>query len=83
MTLTIDELVAQVEQLDPLAQEELLQRLLALRAKQGARSALPPGVPGSVWLAEWEQVKLAPAVADEMERVIEEQCERIDPDDWQ
>jgi hypothetical protein len=47
------------------------------------KSHMPPGVPGSVWLAEWEQVKLAPAVADEMERVIEEQCERIDPDDWQ
>lgn len=83
MTMTIDELVAQVAQLAPRAQEELLQRLLALRAKQGGRSALPPGAPGSVWLAAWEHVKLDPAVADAMERVIAEQCERIDPHDWQ
>jgi hypothetical protein len=83
MTMTIDELVAQAAQLDPLAQEELIQRLLTLRGKQGARSVLPPGTPGSVWLAEWEQVRIAPAVADEMERVIEGECERIDPHDWQ
>lgn len=75
MTMTIDELVAQAAQLDPQSQEELLQRLLALRKSQQPRSVLPPGTPGSVWLAQWEQVRIDPAVADEIERVINIECE--------
>lgn len=73
MTLTLDELVAQAALLPPPEQEELLRRLLALRARQQARSVLPPGIPGSVWLANWEQVRIDPAVADAM--AIEESCE--------
>jgi hypothetical protein len=82
MPMTIDELVAQAAQLPSVEQEQLVQRLIALRGVPQTRSVLPPGTPGSVWLANWEQVRIDPADADEMIRVIEEECERIDPNDW-
>jgi hypothetical protein len=81
--MTIDELVAQAVQLPLEEQEELVRRLLALRSQPQPRSVLPPGTPGSVWLSNWEQVRIDPAVADAMEQVIAEERERIDPHDWQ
>lgn len=82
MTMTIDELIAQAAQLPQAAQEELVQRLLALRYQTQPRSIIPPGTPGSVWLENWEHVRIDAAVADAMEQVIAEECERIDPRDW-
>jgi hypothetical protein len=83
MTMTIDELVAQAARLPSAEQEQLVQRLIALRGVSRPPSVLPPGTPGSVWLANWEQVRIAPADADEIIRIIEEECERVDPNDWQ
>lgn len=80
--MTIDELVTQIAQLDWHDQEELLQRLLILRNVQPERSALPPAVSGAVWLAQWEQVRIDPAVANELEQIISTECERIDQNDW-
>jgi hypothetical protein len=79
--MTIDELVAKAAQLPPMEQEELVRRLLALCSQPHPRSVLPPGTPGSISLANWERVRTVPAVADEMERVIAEECEKIDPND--
>lgn len=83
MTMTIDELIAQVAQLDWRDQEELLQRLLMLRSFKPERSVLPSAVSGAVWLAQWEHVRIDPAVADELEQIINTECERIGQDDWQ
>lgn len=82
MPMTIDELFYQATQLPLFEQDELVQRLLTLRRKQRMRSLLPPGVPGSVWLEHWPQVQINPTVADEFVRIIEEECEQIDGNDW-
>ncbi len=83
MSMTIDELVDQAIQLSPIAQDELVYRLLTLRRKRISHVLLPPPVSGKVWLEHWHEVNIDPDVADEMLRAIEEQCERIDPNDWQ
>ncbi len=82
MTMTIDELIAQAVQLPQAAPDELVQRLLALRNQPQPRSIVPPGTPGSVWLENWELARIDAAVADTMEQVIAEECERIDLRDW-
>jgi hypothetical protein len=82
MTMTIDELLAEAEQLQPSEQEELVHRLLALRGRPPHTSVLPPATHGTVWLANLKDVQIDHETAEEMIRVIEEECERIDPNDW-
>jgi hypothetical protein len=70
-----------IDELDNLTIEQQEQLLSLARRLQ--RSKLPPDTPGSVLLAYKNQFDFAPGEIDEMMRVIEEECERIDWDGWQ
>jgi len=42
----------------------------------------PRGTPGHVLVALMDKIQIDPADLDEMEKAIEEECERIDVDGW-
>jgi hypothetical protein len=76
-TTTYDHVLALAEQLAP---EEQVQLAAALLTRP---TSPPPGIPGAQLLEMLDTLPpLDPAVLDEMERVIEEDCERIDPREW-
>ena len=76
-TTTYDDVLALAERLAP---EERVQLAAALLTRP---TSPPPGIPGAQLLAMLDTLPpLDPAVLDEMERVIEEDCERIDPREW-
>lgn len=76
-TTTYDDVLALARQLPP----EERQRLAAALVPRPTQ--FPQGIAGPRLLAMLDTVPpLDPAVLDEMERVIEEDCERIDPRDW-
>ncbi len=75
MSMTIDELVSHAAQLPPVAQAQLVQRLLALRGETESHAILPPGTPGAVWVDNWEQVSMEPAVASAMLEAIADACD--------
>jgi hypothetical protein len=74
---------------DPAIQEHILEQLIKLPADQQCRvlefvRALAAGEP--VGVSGRELLRFAgmidPADLKEMERVIEQECERVDPDEW-
>ncbi len=72
-TTTYDHVLALAEQLVPEERQRLAVALLT------RPSSPPAGIPGSQLLAMLDTLPpLDPQVFDEMERVIEEDCERID-----
>jgi hypothetical protein len=72
-----DEVLALAEQLAPAEQQRLAAALVT-------RPMAPPqGIPGPELLAMLDTLPpLDPEVFDDMEQVIEEDCERIDPREW-
>ena len=76
-TTTYDDVLALAEQLTPAERQRLAAALVT-------RSMAPPqGIPGPQLLAMLDTLPpLDPEVLDDMEQVIEEDCERIDPREW-
>ena len=76
-TTTYEHVLALAEQLAPDERQQLAAALLT-------RPTSPPaGIPGARLLAMLDTLPpLDPAVFDEMERVIEEDCEQIDRREW-
>jgi hypothetical protein len=76
-TTTYDAALALAEQLDPAERQRLAAALVTRPV------SLPPGIPGPQLLAMLDTLPpLDPDVLDDMERVIAEDCERIDPHEW-
>ena len=69
-----DELLREMEQLSPSLQRRVLDYARAMV------ESTPQGTPGHE-LLEFAGI-MTPAEADEFLRVIEEGCERVDPNDW-
>jgi len=75
----IEEATARMQTLSPVQQQEVLD-FIQSRQASSLQAKTPPGVPGR------DLLHLAGLFskedAEEMMRVIEEDCERIDPDGW-
>ncbi len=72
-----EQIIDVLDRLSPAQQAEVLaftKRLL---------NPLPPGTPGEVLLARMNSFQFKPGTLEEMARVIEEDCERIDWDGWE
>ncbi|MBZ0284384.1 MAG: hypothetical protein K8L97_26835 [Anaerolineae bacterium] len=72
------QIITELDKLTDKQQEQLLNV-----ARQLQYSSLPPGTPGEVMLAYMDNFEFTPGAVDEMMRIIEEGCERIDWDGWQ
>jgi len=70
-----------MHELDRLTQEQQ-EHLLAV-ARRLQTSPLPPGVPGEVLIQRRHEFDFTPEDLEEVSRAIEEDCERIDWNDWQ
>lgn len=70
-----DQIIRELEQLDEV---QLRAVLGSVRRTQGK---LPPGVPGSEFGRRVSGL-IPPDALERMEKVIEEDCERIEPDEW-
>ena len=70
-----------IRELDNLSEEQ--QEYLLDIARRLQKSTLPPGTPGEVLQATMDQFEFAPGAVDDMMRVIEEDCGRIDWSGWQ
>jgi hypothetical protein len=66
-----------IEQLDALTEEQQ-KRVLAFTASL----VRPRGEPGSLLLERTRDIHIAPDDLEKMKQVIEEDCERIDWDEW-
>jgi hypothetical protein len=73
-----EQLIHELDKLSPEQQEHLLDVARRLQT-----TALPSGTPGNVLLEHMDRFEFAPGAVDEMMRVIEEGCERVDWDGWQ
>lgn len=73
-----EQLLHELDRMTPEQQEHLLNVARRLQT-----SPLPPGVPGEVLLQHIDRFDFTPEDLEEMSRVIEEDCERIDWNDWQ
>jgi hypothetical protein len=73
-----DEILRELDRLSPEQQKRLLDM-----AKQLNDALRPPGTSGSVLLSHMDDFSFAPGDLDDMMRVIEEGCERIDWNGWQ
>ena len=82
MTTTRYEAALQaVEQLTPEEQRHLRDALAALQTlDQASPSTLQPS--GAALVAMLDVQPSDPAVWEEIERIIEDECERIDPSTW-
>jgi len=69
-----DEIIARVDCLPPEMQERVLRFLTSLSVQT------PQGEPGAALRAS--SGSLASVSAEEMMRAIEEECERVDDDEW-
>jgi hypothetical protein len=68
-----------VSQLDKLSEEQQQQ---VLEFSQRLPSTLPPPIPGEVLIARAREINFDPQDLAEMAQAIEEDCERIDWDEW-
>ena len=73
-TLLQEELLKEIDQLPPALQRRVLDFARALA------DSTPQGVPGDT-LLQFAGI-MSPAEADEFLRSIEEDCERVDPNEW-
>ena len=73
-----DQLIREVDKLTPEQQEQLLEMARRLQS-----TVLPTGTSGNTLIEHIERLQFAPGAVDEMMRIIEEDCERIDWDGWQ
>ena len=73
-----EQILQEVDKLNPEQQEQLLRVARQLQA-----STLPPGTPGEVLLANAGRFQFAPEALGEMQRIIEEEREKIDWEGWQ
>jgi hypothetical protein len=72
-TITVKDEI--VEALDSLSLEEL-KAVLAFTRRVATKT--PPGIPGEVLIARAREINFPPEDLAEIERAIEEDCERID-----
>jgi hypothetical protein len=70
----IDQIMTQLTRLDPAQQRQVLDFTLTL--------ASPIGESGSHLIESLSRYHINEADLAEMQRVIEEDCERVDPDEW-
>ena len=68
-----------VSQLDKLSEEQQQQ---VLEFTHRLQRTLPPGMPGEVLIARAREINFDPQDLAEMAQAIEEDCERIDWDEW-
>lgn len=79
MATTAEELLTVINQLPPQDQERILSYARELaRQHDLPHTPLPPGTPGRL-IAD---LRVSPEGGDAMERALED-CERIDPDEWE
>ena len=69
-----EQIIAELDNLSPEQQRQMLEYARGL----GQRSTLPPGIPGEVFIARAKEINFAPEDLEEIARIIEEDCERID-----
>jgi predicted Zn-dependent peptidase len=74
-TLTVKEQI--VNQLDQLTPEQLREVL-----DFAETLVRPHGEPGELLLERTRDIRIDPEDLEKMRQVIEEECERIDPDEW-
>jgi hypothetical protein len=74
MTQVEQEIIRIVRQLDPARQQQVLDFIHRLER--------PRGIPGEELVARARQVSFDPADLETMRQAIEEECERIDWDEW-
>lgn len=82
MSTILEKIKILAAKLSPEQQEQVLVLIQELAHKQQEVSStlkLPPGTPGKALLAL--KFSLSPEDVDAMEKAIEEDCERIEPDD--
>lgn len=68
-----EQLLHELDKLTPQQQQHLLDVARRLQT-----SSLPAGTPGEVLLSHMDDFQFAPGAVDDMMRVIDEGCERID-----
>jgi hypothetical protein len=68
-----------VSQLDKLSEGQQQQ---VLEFTHGLQRTLPPGTPGGVLIARAREINFDPEDLAEIVQAIEEDCERIDWDEW-
>jgi len=71
-----EQIVNELDRLSPSQQEQLLNYAKRL-------VNLPSGTPGDVLLGHMDTFQFEAGVVDEMMKVIEEDCEKVDWDGWQ
>jgi hypothetical protein len=70
------QLQEQISKLSAEQQRRVLDFVHSLRGK------LPPGIPGEVLVRRAREIQFDPDDLTEMERAIEEGCERVDWSEW-
>ena len=82
MSTVLEKIKILAAKLSPEQQEQalvLIQKLIQKQQEVSSTSRLPPGTSGKALLAL--KFSLSPEDVDAMEKAIEEDCERIEPDD--
>jgi hypothetical protein len=74
-----EQIIAELDNLSPEQQRQMLEYARGL----GQQSTLPPGIPGEVLITRAKEINFAPEDLEEIARIIEEDCERIDWDEWE
>lgn len=70
------ELFAEVERLETSDQRRVLAFARTLATSR------PRGVSGADFIKRIQELRFDPELLEQMERAIEEDCERVDSDDW-
>lgn len=70
----IEQIISRLDRMTPEQQKLVLNYASGL--------GLPRGMPGDELIALMDRIQIDPADLAEMEKAIEEECERIDPDGW-
>jgi hypothetical protein len=71
-----EQIISQLDRLSPEQQKQLLDYSLSLQ-RQG-----PPGIPGHELIARAREINFSSEDLAEITQAIEEDCERIDWDEW-
>jgi hypothetical protein len=72
-----DQIISQLDRLSPEQQRQLLDYSLSLQRRR------PPGISGDELIARAREINFSPEDLAEITQAIEEDCERIDWNEWQ
>lgn len=72
-----EQIISQLDRLSPEQQRQLLDHSLSLQQRR------PPGIPGDELIARAREINFSPEDLAEIIQAIDEDCERIDWNEWQ